>query len=508
MTEELVGRYRIVRRLGAGGLGTVDLAHDTLLDRPVALKRITAGEASADRRKRLLREGQLAARLDHPNIARILDCVALDEELVLVLEYVEGETLGARLRRDKRLPVGVTKHIAGAVLDALGHAHRASVVHRDVKPENVMLVAGADADRPGVKLLDFGIGKRLDGAEPEQLTATGAAVGTLAFMSPEQAMGLPVDARTDLYGAGATMFAMLSGRPAVSVRSLSELLRSLCEGDPPSLADVPGVDAQLDALVQRALARAPAERFATAEEMQAALVRIEPARATDEAAVIATVTSHEPATLVEEKAPPPPPATRWPKLLAITAIAAAGAGAVVWWSGPGTKSPPPVATAVPVATARADAEVEASVVGVDAAPAPALVPTTVTARDAEAPREASAGAAPLRVRIDTKGVTTEPAGIRALEGALAGCVRRPAFDAAANGFGRLVVRIAAAGTVEDARYLGFDEVAAPAFEPARARRSRVQFDDLGQCLRDATVGRRVAPSAADADRELIVTFAP
>jgi len=506
--EELVGRYRVTRRLGVGGLGVVDLAHDTLLDREVALKRIKTDDGTDEHRKRLLREGQIAAKLDHPSIARILDCLELGNELVLVLEYVDGETLGKRLRRDKTLPVPLAKHITLAVLDALAHAHRSAVVHRDVKPENVMLTGSSSgSELPGVKLLDFGIAKRLDLADRERLTETGAAVGTLTYMAPEQASGLEVDARADLYGVGATLFAMLCGRPPVRVSSLSELLQSLCNEEPPALEGAADEDAALAAVVRKALARDPKDRFASAEEMRAALV---------EGGEV---------TLV---APPVVPMAkktlaRGERRLVALAVAAVVVGVGAWAIhamssaspvqrvGDGGASPvlvdpsaalvvsvTPVDAAAPVASERATAAPAAS--ARDAGP-----PALASSRDAGAVVTASS----FSIQVSASGVELDPSGRRALEGGLAACLRRPAFDAAANGFGRLVAHAAPSGEVIDARYLGFDVARpAPSFDPAFERRSRVLFDDLGQCLRAATVGRRLAKPSTDEDREIVVTFSP
>lgn len=262
-------KYAIDSLLGEGGFGRVFLARDLLLRRPVVLKELQAkwrGDPASVRS--LLREAQIAGQLNHPNLVSVHAVERRGDDYYLVLEHVPGGTLEERLRTG-RVPPAEAVRIARALLDGLGAAHARGVVHRDVKPGNVLF-----GGRGEVKLADFGIA--LLGPDESEATVTGLAEpvprpGTLQYMSPEQARGDPVDARTDLYAVGALLYRMLAGRPHVSIRGLDELAARAAIDAAPSPQTVSGAPPELNAVMARALSPDPASRFGSAPEFAAAL---------------------------------------------------------------------------------------------------------------------------------------------------------------------------------------------------------------------------------------------
>lgn len=267
-----IGPYKIVRLLGRGGMGEVYLAQDTRLHRLVALKcvaRRIADEPIA--RLRLLHEARSAARLTHPGIASVHD--VLDHEdgsLVVVMEYVEGRSLAARLAQES-YSVAEAVEIAVTVSSALEHAHAAGIVHCDIKPGNIQLMSGGS-----LKILDFGVARSM--VHPADATTSTSALnapalgGTPGYMSPEQALGLPVDARTDVFSLGVVLFEMLTGeRPFGSGRPWLEPIHAVL-ADAPSLDRLPGsVPPQLAGVIAKALRREPAARYQDAGEFRKAL---------------------------------------------------------------------------------------------------------------------------------------------------------------------------------------------------------------------------------------------
>jgi hypothetical protein len=205
------GRYRLIRRLGRGGMGEVWLAHDALLDRSVAVKRLLTGTGNTDLPaqddlRRLMREARLAARLNHPNAVAVYDVVLEGGQPDVIMEYVPGQTLADRIGRAGRLPVGEGARVGAAVADALSDAHGLGIVHRDVKPANILIT-----ERGVPKLADFGIA-RLGGDPAGNTDTAGFLLGTPAFLSPEVARGGPVDSRSDIWSLGITLYAALEGR--------------------------------------------------------------------------------------------------------------------------------------------------------------------------------------------------------------------------------------------------------------------------------------------------------
>ncbi len=262
-----IGEYLVRRMVGEGGMGKVYEAEERLSHRRVALKILRPELRSSEQgRQMFLNEMTILAHLDHPNIVRSLASTELDGELVMVLEYLEGETLRQRLAVRGRLPwteaVAITADVAAALTAA--HGQEPPIVHRDLKPENLMIVAG---DR--VKVMDFGIGKVMQAIRK----STTHSVGTLQYMSPEQIDAGEIDQRSDLYTLGLILFEMLSGAAPFQSESPRELLNMQCTSPPPPLPD--DVRAQLPRGVERLLLKLlekdPANRPAAATEVVAAL---------------------------------------------------------------------------------------------------------------------------------------------------------------------------------------------------------------------------------------------
>lgn len=267
-----LGPYRIIRKLGEGGMGMVHLAEDTRLGRRVAIKVLpppfTRDEA---RRRRLRREARAAASLAHPGIATVYALEEFDDTLCIVSEYVPGETLRQELAEGP-LPPADLLDTAVAVARALAAAHEGHVLHRDLKPENVIRAADADTGNGGVKLVDFGLARFDDpqaaAASATRLTAPGAMLGTPGYMAPEQIRGEDVDGRTDVFAFGVLLFELASGRhPFSGSTSVSTVARVL-ESPPPDLRRLaPACPPALAAVIDRCLRKDPAERYGAAREL-------------------------------------------------------------------------------------------------------------------------------------------------------------------------------------------------------------------------------------------------
>jgi serine/threonine-protein kinase len=266
LADALRDRYVLERELGRGGMATVYLARDLRHDRPVALKVLHPELAATLGPDRFLREIRIAARLQHPHILPLHDSGEGAGRLWYTMPYVEGESLRGRLRREIQLPLEVALGIARQIAGALDYAHQHGVVHRDMKPENVLL-SGDEA-----LVADFGIAKALDAAGGEKLTETGLSLGTPAYMSPEQATASPVDGRADIYSLGCIVYEMLAGDPPFAGASPRAVLARHAVDPVPAIRTArPGVPAHLEQAINRALAKVPADRFATAGEFGAAL---------------------------------------------------------------------------------------------------------------------------------------------------------------------------------------------------------------------------------------------
>jgi len=263
----LSNRYRVIRELGAGGMATVYLAHDVKHGRDVALKVMQRELAVTLGRDRFLREIQLAARLSHPHVLPLYDSGEAAGLLYYVMPVVYGESLRSRLDRERRLSISDAVHIVAASARALAHAHEQGVVHRDVKPENILL------QDDHVFVTDFGIGKALSTMGNEVITQTGVSVGTPAYISPEQAAGEPVDGRSDEYALACVLYEMLVGEPPFTGPSVQAVIAKRFVQTPADVTALrDGVPRSVARALQRALARTPIDRFATTAAFADALL--------------------------------------------------------------------------------------------------------------------------------------------------------------------------------------------------------------------------------------------
>jgi tetratricopeptide (TPR) repeat protein/predicted Ser/Thr protein kinase len=322
-----LSNYRLDRLLGSGGMGAVYLAHDLALDRDVAIKFLSdekIGDLSA--RHRLLREAKAAAALDHPNICAVHEVIVEpDGRAAIVMQYCEGETLGDVVRRgplDPRFAIS----IAADVTSALAAAHKRGIIHRDIKPQNIIITPDRRA-----KLLDFGIARHLeitattDGAETTTLLTTpGVIVGTPSYMSPEQAQQQALDGRSDLFSLGAVLYEALTGKRPFSGRSSIDVLGAVLHQQPPDVSTVrPEITAQYDELVRRLLAKHPDDRFKSADELLGALRLLVPD----------TSRTNRPSEVPLER-PAPLSRRRRYVIAGIAAAAIAVAGAATWLFSP------------------------------------------------------------------------------------------------------------------------------------------------------------------------------
>jgi predicted Ser/Thr protein kinase len=277
MIGRTIDRYLVVEPLGQGGMGVVYKARDTLLDRFVALK-VLPPDKTADphRRQRLLREAKSASALNHPGIVSVFDVRVVDGQDVIVMELVEGETL-EHLLAPKRLSLGESLGLGAGIADAVARAHAAGIVHRDLKPSNVMVTA------EGPKVLDFGLAKPVDAPSADEdastldhagspLTRERVIVGTLAYTSPEQASGRPVDARSDIFAFGVLLYEMLTGRHPFRGKTLAETQSAIRDPEPePPTRLAPGVPPEAERAVLRCLRKDPARRWQSLSDLAAVL---------------------------------------------------------------------------------------------------------------------------------------------------------------------------------------------------------------------------------------------
>ncbi len=275
-----IGRYRLRRKLGEGGMGEVWAAWHAALRREVAVKLLRVDEGQDPTLiERFEREVAALSELSHPNTIRVFDYGVTEDGIwYYVMELLEGEDVRRLVEREGPLPEERAVHITEQAARALAEAHARGIVHRDIKPENLFLTR-AGGERDVVKVFDFGIAKRTAAQDDHTLTRTGAVMGTPAYMSPEAACGEEADARSDVYSLGATLYYMLAARPPFDRDGVVDLLLDHIHSDVPPLAETRGaaVSPALEAVVMRSLAKNPADRYAGAQELAAALQACAPA---------------------------------------------------------------------------------------------------------------------------------------------------------------------------------------------------------------------------------------
>jgi serine/threonine protein kinase len=301
-----LGSYRLISRLGAGGMGEVWRAEDTKLLRQCAIKILPAQlAADPEWKERFMREARSIAQVTHPNIATIYNIEQDGETLFMAMELVEGESLGEMIKRGPMIPLDAVR-VAAHVADGLGEAHRKGIVHRDVKPDNIIVSSRY------VKVLDFGIAKQIGSAADANLTQGNMVIGTPHYMSPEQAMGRNVDSRTDIFSLGVVLYEMLSGRKPFTGAAVTETLLKILTQEPTDIARAAaGITPALADVVRRCMRKQPEDRFADCDELRAALVKSlkeDPQLARQSRIPTIAVRAERPAPRRMDPEPPPRPA--------------------------------------------------------------------------------------------------------------------------------------------------------------------------------------------------------
>ena len=268
----LADKYHIIKRIGEGGMGRVYLGEHVKMSRQCAIKVMSPALLNdAESAARFAREASNAARIIHPNVAAVFDYGESEGVIYLVMEYVEGEPLARILKREAPLALDRAIDIASQIADGLGAAHELHIIHRDLKPDNI-LIARNRAGREVVKVVDFGIAKAMQEGESDSLTRTGHVIGTPEFMSPEQLLGDPVDARSDLYALGCILHLMLTAAPPLFAPTREQMIKRRLAEEAPTVEELDGALPETIAnIVARLLARSPADRYGSAVEVRDAL---------------------------------------------------------------------------------------------------------------------------------------------------------------------------------------------------------------------------------------------
>jgi eukaryotic-like serine/threonine-protein kinase len=307
----IAGRYAIERELGRGGMATVYLARDRRHDSLVAIKILHPEFAQLFAGERFAREIRITAGLQHPNVVPVLDSGEADGLPFYAMPFVEGESLAARLKREHQLPIDEAIRITTEVADALAYAHDRGFIHRDIKPQNILLSNGHAV------VADFGIARAMDTAGGDRITESGVALGTAMYMSPEQGSGGTIDGRSDIYALGCVLYEMLAGgAPFTGSTPQTVLARHAVDPVPPIITVRQTVGPALEQLLEKALAKVPADRFANAHDLKTALA----AAAMEQATLPTTARTRRVAARANRRAP----------LVAALAVGVAVAGVFAW----------------------------------------------------------------------------------------------------------------------------------------------------------------------------------
>jgi len=414
----MAGKYLIDGFLGAGAMGRVYRAIQRPLDKVVAVKLLHANlGADQGTLQRFLREAKAASRFDHPNSVAVFDFgIEPDGTAYIVMEYLRGESLGDLIQREGTLSAPRCVAIMSQVLAALSEAHEAGIVHRDVKPENIMLVSRGGEDVVGetVKVADFGIAKMLDdpgdSRAAAKLTATGITSGSPAYMSPEQAQAKAVDGRSDVYQCGVILYEMITGEiPFIADNAIAVIMLHITQPAPSARLRNPRCPEALDSVIAKAMAKDPERRFSNARAMRQALKLIAPDQVTPTANVAwrspprslvapkpgaapgIAATRQDTSTLDPPAARPGPAVkARWLPVAAAVGVAVALA-AVVVWRFPRAEAPAPVAPSRPLAAPPAVVDAGSAIVAEAPRAAPSLVSPALVEVDAGTPAAPTVG---------------------------------------------------------------------------------------------------------------------
>jgi len=408
------GKYQLQRLLGEGGMGSVYAAENTLTGKQVAIKCVQEGNARNPQiSARLLREAKVAARIRHPNVVDVYDVLTDDNALYLVMEYLEGEPLSTLMARAEA-PLGYLIQLLIQAMRGTAAAHRAGIIHRDIKPDNIFLALEGDDAKVVPKVLDFGISKMLD-AQDVALTAPGAVPGTILYMSKEQLSGAgDLDARVDIYAFGVLLYQMVTGRLPFEAETLPTLVFRIMSEPPPPLQQLrPDLPDGLRLAIETAMAKQREERPATLEALIAMLepfttvaLRMPTPSTVDELAARPVVVAARALVDLPEASARRNKTAAWtPWVVALVSLALVGGA--LWWRRSNTATPmsvvEPAAPEPPALTDKASRDPRLDTTGTTAEPSP-VSPTM--------PREKPAQAfpSPLPTKQDEPATSKEPRG--------------------------------------------------------------------------------------------------